>query len=420
MSKNGICHPSFVFAEEKNGRRVNVFRVRVYALSETQTTEHMKKILITIALAAITLQTNGQTKAEKITGPVVSEHNASYYSEQMKAWKKIVRQKPDNETAWRNYFLAAWYYERNGNASDSTLNHVLREMEESIPDTYTFYFANYRCKMGTLDCHQYAVEAMKRLPETMDYLDYDTWFCYSAMVGDEAKMESIAKKYYDSGLYSPAILQYSYNEMQGMEQGGIYIGNGDALVIPKWMLQYAKGLHKDKVIVCLPFLAIKQYREHLFAKLGVELPQFKEPKTQADYDDNVYTAVEALRIATKRPMYFSSCDAYEVTKPWSKKLYNEGLTLKYSEKSYDNFSVKRRNVEQNYMLEYLLESFTPNMWVSGNRFNLNYAVILNDLLHYYHKTDPVRYKWLHRILTAALDNSGIGEERIAHMKKIFP
>ena len=37
----------------------------------------MKKILITIALAAITLQTNGQNKAEKITGPVVSEPHAS-------------------------------------------------------------------------------------------------------------------------------------------------------------------------------------------------------------------------------------------------------------------------------------------------------------------------------------------------------
>lgn len=380
----------------------------------------MKKILIIIALTAMTLQTNGQTKAEKITGPVVSEHNASYYSEQMKAWRQMTRQKPDDETAWRNYFLAAWYYDRDSNSSDSTLNRVLREMEEAIPGTYTFYFANYRSKMGTLDCHQYAVEAMKRLPETMDYLDYDTWFCYSAMTFDEEKMSSIAKRYYESGLYSPAVLQYSYNEMQGMEQGGIYIGNGDALVIPKWMLQYAKGLHEDKVIVCLPFLAIRQYRERLFAKLGVELPQFKEAKSQADYDYNEYVAIEALRNGTRRPMYFSSCAEHEVIGPWAARLYNEGLTLKYSEKSYDNFSVKRRNVEQNYMLEYLIESFTPNMWVSGNRFNLNYAVILNDLLYYYKKTNPERYKWLHRILTAALDNSGIGEERIAHMKKILP
>ena len=35
MSKNDICRPSFVFAEEKNDRRVNVSRVQVYALSET-------------------------------------------------------------------------------------------------------------------------------------------------------------------------------------------------------------------------------------------------------------------------------------------------------------------------------------------------------------------------------------------------
>lgn len=113
------------------------------------------------------MQINGQTKAEKITGPVVSENSASYYLEQTKAWRQMTRQKPDDETAWRNYFLAAWYYDRDSNASDSTISRVLREMEAAIPGTYTFYFANYRSKMGTLDCHQYAVEAMKRLPEVM-------------------------------------------------------------------------------------------------------------------------------------------------------------------------------------------------------------------------------------------------------------
>jgi hypothetical protein len=273
--------------------------------------------------------------------------------------------------------------------------------------------------MGMEESHLYARAAMKQLPETMDQNDYDIWFCYAAQVGDEENMERIAKRYYNSGLYSPYVLQYNYNELQGMEENGIYIGNGDAILIPKWIMQYAKGLHRDKAIVCMSFLALKHYREYIFRKLGVEMPEFKEAKTQADYDENVFRAVEALRKGTKRPTYFSSFNGVEINKPWEDKLYNEGLTLKYSDKPYDNFSVKRSNVEERYLLEYLIESFSPNKWDSGNRLNANYVVMLSDLLDYYKKNNQKRYKWLRKLLLSALNGSEIEEERKQKMMEFI-
>lgn len=379
----------------------------------------MRKILFTIALAAVALQVSGQTKAENIASPIISEQDSAYYAEQTRLWRKIAHRAPNDENAWKNYFRAAWYNDRWYNNTDSTSDRALHEIKEAIPDSYVFYYASYRKLMGTLDSHQYAVEAMKRLPDNMDQHDYDTWFCYAAQVGDEKNMERIAKMYYESGIYSPAVLQYSFNEMQGMEHGGIYIGNGDAIVIPKWMLQYAKGLHRDKIILCLPFLAIRQYREYIFSKLGIEMPQFRESKSQADYDANIYMAVEALRKGSHRAAYFSPVNGGDINKPWESKLYNEGLILKYSDTPYDSFTVKRRNVEQNYMLEYLIESFTPNTWSSGNRLNGNYVVMLSDLLKYYKKNNQTRYKWLYKILSSALENSNIDGERAARMKELI-
>ena len=169
----------------------------------------------------------------------------------------------------------------------------------------------------------------------------------------------------------------------------------------------------------MSFLTLKHYREYIFRKLGVEMPEFKEAKTQTDYDENVFRAVEALRKGTKRPTYFSSFNGAEINKPWEDKLYNEGLTLKYSDKPYDNFSVKRSNVEERYLLEYLIESFSPNKWDSGNRLNANYVVMLSDLLDYYKKNNQKRYKWLRKLLLSALDGSEIEEERKQKMMEFI-
>lgn len=378
----------------------------------------MKRMFLLAALAITVLHASGQTKAEEIKSPIVSEQDADYYAVQTDLWRDIARSNPKDEQAWKNYFRAAWY-KKWYNKADTRANDVLREMEKAVPGSYIYNYACYRKYMGMEESHLYARAAMKQLPETMDQNDYDIWFCYAAQVGDEENMERIAKRYYNSGLYSPYVLQYNYNELQGMEENGIYIGNGDAILIPKWIMQYAKGLHRDKAIVCMSFLALKHYREYIFRKLGVEMPEFKEAKTQADYDENVVRAVEALRKGTKRPTYFSSFNGVAINKPWEDKLYNEGLTLKYSDKPYDNFSVKRSNVEERYLLEYLIESFSPNKWDSGNRLNANYVVMLSDLLDYYKKNNQKRYKWLRKLLLSALDGSEIEEERKQRMMEFI-
>ena len=378
----------------------------------------MKRIFLLAALAITVLHASGQTKAEEIKSPIVSEQDADYYAVQTDLWRDIARSNPKDEQAWKNYFRAAWY-KKWYNKADTTANDVLREMEKAVPGSYIYNYACYRKYMGMEESHLYARAAMKQLPETMDQNDYDIWFCYAAQVGDEENMERIAKRYYNSGLYSPYVLQYNYNELQGMEENGIYIGNGDAILIPKWIMQYAKGLHRDKAIVCMSFLALKHYREYIFRKLDVEMPEFKEAKTQADYDENVFRGVEALRKGTKRPTYFSSFNGVEINKPWEDKLYNEGLTLKYSDKPYDNFAVKRSNVEERYLLEYLIESFSPNKWDSGNRLNANYVVMLSDLLDYYKKNNQKRYKWLRKLLLSALNGSEIEEERKQKMMEFI-
>ena len=371
----------------------------------------MKKVLFSVALTTLLLSTaTAQTKGVRVESPIVTEKDFMWYAKQKSIWKTLTEHNPHDETAWLNYYNAArymaWFYD---NQNDSTAKEVVREMEAVIPDSYMFNFCAYRESVqgkGYGDPKKYAEAALAKLPDEMQFFDYDNWVCYLAMQGDEARMKPLAKRYFDSGIYSEAVLRYSYNELAGMDESGIYIANGDAAIIPKWLIQAGMGMHKDKTIVCASFLAVKEYRDWLCTKLGVVDPIHEEPYWT---DESCNALLQAIIDKYGSKVYFSTTTPSSTMEPWKNNLYNEGLLLKYSKKPYDNLAVKRRNVEERYMLEYLLVSFRPE-WTAGQRLSANYAVLLADLLPYYAKHDQKRYDWLMKLLVSGVTNTSLDED----------
>lgn len=370
---------------------------------------NQKKIVMSVIAFAFAIGAMAQTKAVKIESPIVSEKDFMWYVEQKEAWKDIATKNPQDETAWLNYYNAArymaWYQQE-----DSTARQVVREMEAAIPDSYTFNYCAYRESVsgkGYGVPKTYAEAALAKLPNEMQFFDYDNWVCYLAMQGDEARMRPLAKRYFDSGIYSETVLRYSYNELAGMDEYGIYIANGDAAIIPKWLIQEGMGKHKDKTIVCMPFLAVKEYRDWLCRKLDIVDPIHEEPYWT---DESCRALLQTIIDRYGSKVYFSTTTPASISDPWKQNLYNEGLLLKYSKKPYDNLAIKRRNVEERYMLEYLLVSFRPE-WTAGQRLSANYAVLLADLLPYYARHDQKRYDWLMRLLVCGIMNTSLSEER---------
>ena len=382
----------------------------------------MKLKRVILALVAVTMSATAvaqTTKAKRVESPIVSEKDFVWYTKQKEAWKEATKQNPQDETAWLNYYNAARYMGWFGNSSDSLAREVIREMSQAIPDTYTYNYCAYRAILGghgiDTDSEKYAEAALSMLPDDMQFFDYDQWVCYLAMKGDETRMGQIAERYFNSGIYSENMLRYNYNELAGMDEGGIIIANGDASIIPKWLIQKGMGQHRDKTIVCASFLAVKEYREWLSKKLGVTFPEW-ESGDYASYDAYEQALLQTIIDKYGSKVYFSTTTSSETMEPWRDKLYNEGLTLKYSKKPYDNMAVKRHNVEERYMLEYLLVSFHPE-WTAGQRLSANYAVLLADLLPYYAKHDSRRYNWLMRLLVSGVTNTSLDEEHKQNILK---
>lgn len=375
----------------------------------------MRKRVITLWLAslAFALGAVAQTRAVRVESPIVTEKDFVWYVEQKNAWKEASQRNPQDETAWLNYYHAArymlWFQ-----PEDTTARQVIREMGQAIPDSYTYNYCAYSANVGghgtgETNGDKYAEAALAKLPDDMQFFDYERWVCYLSMKGDEQRMKPLAKRYFDSGIYSEAVLRYSYNELAGMEQDGIYLSSGDAAIIPKWLIQEGMGMHRDKTIVCIPFLGVKEYREWLNKKLDIELPEW-EGGSYETYGAYEKAMLQVIIDKYGSKVYFSTTTPPESMEPWKQHLYNEGLLMKYSAKAYDNMAVKRRNVEERYMLEYLLVSFRPD-WTSGQRLSANYAVLLADLLPYYAKHDQKRYDWLMRLLVSGVTNTSLDEEK---------
>lgn len=373
----------------------------------------MKRVILGIWLLTLSLSGMAQTKAMKVESPIVTEKDFVWYVEQKEAWKEQTQRNPKDETAWLNYYHAAHYMGWWGNNSDSVVRQVMSEMKQAIPDTYTYNFCAYRAvvtgHVEETNGDKYAEAALAKLPDEMEFFDYDQWVCYLAMKGYESRMAQMAKRYFESGIYSEAVLRYSYNELAGMDKDGIIIGNGDTSIIPKWLIQEGMNAHKDKTIVAVPFLAVKEYRAWLNKKLDIQLPELEDGGYE-DYQAFERAALQTIIDKYGSKVYFSATTPSSLREPWEKNLYNEGLLLKYSKKRYDNLAVKRRNVEDRYMLEYLLVSFRPD-WTSGQRLSANYAVLLADLLPYYEKHDQKRYDWLMRRLMGGISNTSFSEEK---------
>lgn len=371
----------------------------------------MKRILFIALLALQGLGALAQ-KAVQIESPIVSEKDALWYKEQRDLWKAKTMENPTDETAWRNYYKAARYM--GWPLEDFSAAHqAIEEMSHAIPDTYTYNLCAFTAiKLGHglgKDGDKYAEKALKMLPDDIPPADYNEWICYLAMKGQEERMAKMAKRYFESGTYSENVLRYSYNELAGMDNDGIFIANGDAAIIPKWLIQEGMGLFKDKTIVCAAFLAVKEYREWLNGKLNIKLPEWDDGGFDS-YDAYERALLQAIIDRFGSKVYFSATTFPKTMEPWKESLYNEGLLLKYSSKPYDNLAVKRRNVENRYQLEYLLVPFRPE-WTAAGRLSANYAVLLADLLPYYAIHDRNKQGRLTRLLVSGVQNTSLSEER---------
>lgn len=339
-----------------------------------------------------------------------------------KYWNNFVTENPKDENAWhklcdaaeQKVYNAYWRGTRDWNVARQLRKelNVMPRMQQAIPGTYTYYYSVYVC--SETRAREYADSAIAVLNNNVPADDFDRLASYAKGKNDTLQLTEVLTHYYESGQYPASALQYHYNELQGMEKGGVYLGNTQDDVIGKLMVQLVLGKHKDKIL--LTQAAVKERVKWMFERIDIPFSDeiFSQFKSQSQ-DEQLIAIMRYIFEHSKRPVYLSARDLRLMFRkgiPDDLKacLYNEGLTMRYSAKPYNNLEVKRRNVEQRYLMDNLIMQFHPEVnnvtapYARNVRsLALNYLVLLNDLLPYYKKHNAVEYARLNRIFSDIMD-----------------
>lgn len=362
-------------------------------------------------------------------------------------WDQYVDQHPTDEEAWRNYYeVYEAYYLRSFNAPNGRTKQELAQQTDlqerlarAIPYTYTFCMIALQEQFGMVGSqehirghmHKYAVKALEHLPDDARPSDIQLLIGTLFQTGDTTSLERLLNIYFDRDLCPSYVLQYHFNELQGMSAGAIYVGTHEGDIIPKLVIQYVLRQHRDKVLYDQNFCYDRIYNAACFSRLGIDEP---------DYDAWIRSrqswnrlSVQWLCDNTSLPIYFSANSIAFMADQWLTDdlkacLYNEGLTMRYSPTPYDNFKVKRQNIDKRYLLEYLLYSFQSDHDVQGQRWNddesylaLNYVMLLQDQLPWYEQNDREGYDRLAHLIQRILKqntDTDAAEEDIPPMLKL--
>ena len=348
-------------------------------------------------------------------------------------WDAYVQAHPKEELAWRKLFeisenkVDRMLYKNKDWQAAQTLRkqlNVVGRMEQAIPSTYTFYYSAYEGSyefevskdndMMTFFIHRddYADSAIALLPANALASDYELWTQHLIEKNDTLRLTRVLTNYYESGQYPEEALQYHFNELQGMDEGGLYIGAHEGDIIGKLILQLVLGVHRDKVLYDENAAMNPDYLKAVFHSIGISFDDQTWSQLHATiWQDKTLTAImRYIFDHSQRPVYLSAHNMQALIlgqglpEELQARLYNEGLTMRYSAEPYDNRSVKRRNIEQRYRLEYLRMSFHPQPKKDTRRFAfptsaypMNYMRLLHDQLPYYKQHNRERYYWLREI-----------------------
>ena len=384
---------------------------------------------------------------EQLYYPVLLHCDTAQISRLFRQWNQYVDKHPQDEAAWRNFYeVYEAYYLRSFNAPGGRTKQELarqtnlqERLARGIPYTYTYdiialleQFSMIGDQEHSRDhMHKYAANALERLPDDARASDLQLLISTLYQTGDTTNLEQLLNIYFDRDMCPSYVLQYHFNELQGMDQNAVYIGTHEGDIIPKLVIQHVLRQHRDKVLYDQNFCYDRIYNAACFSHLGIAEPDYDAWIRSGESWNRL--SVEWLCDNSPRPVYFSANSIAFMAEQWLTNdlkacLYNEGLTMRYSPTPYDNFKVKRQNINRRYLLEYLLYSFESDHDVQGQRWNddqtylaLNYVMLLQDQLPWYEQNDREGYDRLahviRRILKQNTDTDAV-EEDIPPMLKL--
>jgi hypothetical protein len=348
----------------------------------------MKNIFLFSLLFIAFINSSKAQKAEPIMPITKVPMDNAYYTKQAQLWKAELDKNNTNTQAWYNYYRANRYMQIagendtiRGNSRFDRLKTIIDEMEKKIPNSFEFNYLKWLNSGNNLGQFSYLEKAYAIDSEREEtYTDFIS--TYEMLMMPE-KRDEFAKKLFAKGNVSPSYLNYNYNVLMSLKPNAIILTVGDNDTYPLWILQAQFGIRKDVQVINLSMLYVDEYFKKLSSKL-----QFEYLNPMESYENaKIYVNTIVKRIANnalKRPVYTALTVDEKFTKPVANELYLVGLAYEYSLEKFDNIAVLKKNMEQQFALDYLqVQFYKDNAQESIKYANGNYLVPMITLYDHY-------------------------------------
>jgi hypothetical protein len=368
------------------------------------------KLILGLLLTALSLQGFAQ-KPEPVYSFVRQIHDFDWYEQQAKVWKQEIDRGTKDKMAW------VYFYRANRMARFSTpskwkelqgdyflpLEDIVKLAEKAIPNTFELYFLEaYEYGCYTERGRKNLIEAQKIRP--FDELIFSDLMNYYQTKRDTNNIDLVSKKWFESNETPTGILNFNYNVLMSLENNAVLLVNGDNATYPLWILQHAKQIRKDILVLNVSLLGINEYRDKIFKENSIT------PFDSFNIDKNTMGQMtkHIIKSVKSRPVYVSLQMDQDIYQDYRDKLYMVGLALKYSEKPFDNLAVLQNNIENKFLLDDLKIDFRNDYARTVvNQSNLSYlAVFLKLYEHYLQCGEVQKAQKLKELAKTVSDNAG--------------
>ncbi|MGV3630519.1 MAG: hypothetical protein ACO1O6_04915 [Bacteroidota bacterium] len=360
-------------------------------------------------------------KPEKIYGKNRVLKTNEYFLQQSALWKKETDKNPKDPDAWYNYYRAsrnAYIVGEEAESSNSKgksrfdrLNGIVDAMWKKVPNSFEYHYVKWLNGYNDPGLFPFLEKAHRISPERTEPL-MDLALYYE-IAGDSILQKKYCAAFYNSGEYSPGLLNYSYNMLSGVEPNAIILTEGDKDTEGTWLLQAGSGHRTDVKLLNVNLLFIKEYRERVFRELGVKIPAFDPMENEENFALFRQTLIRELSLNTRnRPVYAAVTLGIDYTSKISENLYLTGLASLYSQKPVDHFAALQKNFGQLYKLDYLTLSFPGDLSADNvKQFNGNYLPACALLIeHYLLSGEETKADVIKKLAFAVAEQAGMIEK----------
>jgi hypothetical protein len=235
-------------------------------------------------------------------------------------------------------------------------------MEEYVATSYEYHFLTYINGNNNTDLIEHLNKAYELNPSSTEVMA--EYVSYYEMTDNESKKKEFCKSLESSGLYSANILEFNQNLLNSVDQNAILITHGESDTYPVWIQQLVKNVRTDVKVLYLDLLENDAYLEKEMKALGLDI-------TSDIKKDKAGFLKELADESKTRPVYFATTVSPDILKSMSANLFLTGLAFKYSETTFDNVSVIKKNWNDK-MVKENLNSKTIVKGSMDSKINLNY------------------------------------------------